>query len=374
MAETENTSIINMVETENTSASSEKTQLINLRGLNTFLDESIKIFEPTLPEGTDGQVLKLSGGKPSWEVSNEFDEIRAKDVFTSNISSGLVESDRVKIGEQTEASQLELTADRILIKDQQQLTANRILVKEQLTADRILIKEQQENKTLRLTPSEVSAKFIYLDGDIPKYKIGDVGPGGGIVFYDAGKTITSSYLDSSGSEVKYTWRYLEVSPRLSITMPDGSTSSTIPWGVNWNSSSGWLWGDSAVEGLKADIGTGRYNTTKAVNQLGTSFNSHYYSSPMTADKLTGPGNYAPCVCYNYRGGGFSDWYLPSIQELAKIYTNAATPGYVSENGWLWSSSVFSSTNCWGLLFSVPYVDGHNRYNRNYVRAVRGFTS
>ena len=294
-----------MAETGNTT----RTQLINLEGLSTFLDESKKIFEPTLPAGTDGQVLKLSGGKPSWEVSNEFDEIHAESIITESIQA-----------------------------------------------------------------KNAYTKFIYLDGDIPKYKIGDTGPGGGVVFYDAGKTITSSYLDSNGSEVKYTWRYLEVSPRLSITMPDGSTSLTIPWGVNWNSSSGWLWDASVVEGLKADIGTGRYNTTKAVNQLGTSFNSHYYSSPMTADKLTGPGNYAPCVCYNYRGGGFSDWYLPSIQELVKIYTNAALPKYISESNWLWSSSVGSSTGCWHLPFSVPYVAYNGRFDRGFVRAVRGFTS
>ena len=70
MAETENTSIINMVETENTSTASTRTQLINLEGLNTFLEESTKIFEPTLPSGVDGQVLKLSGGKPSWGTDN----------------------------------------------------------------------------------------------------------------------------------------------------------------------------------------------------------------------------------------------------------------------------------------------------------------
>ena len=47
-----------------------RTQLINLEGLSTFLDESKKIFEPTLPAGTDGQVLKLSGGKPKWGTDN----------------------------------------------------------------------------------------------------------------------------------------------------------------------------------------------------------------------------------------------------------------------------------------------------------------
>lgn len=47
-----------------------RTQLINLEGLSTFLDESKKIFEPTLPAGTNGQVLKLSGGKPTWGTDN----------------------------------------------------------------------------------------------------------------------------------------------------------------------------------------------------------------------------------------------------------------------------------------------------------------
>lgn len=70
MAETENTSIINMAETENTSTAPIRTQLINLGGLNTFMEESSKIFEPTLPEGTDGQVLKLTEGKPSWGTDN----------------------------------------------------------------------------------------------------------------------------------------------------------------------------------------------------------------------------------------------------------------------------------------------------------------
>ena len=47
-----------------------RTQLINLEGLSTFLDESKKIFEPTLPAGTNGQVLKLSSGKPTWGTDN----------------------------------------------------------------------------------------------------------------------------------------------------------------------------------------------------------------------------------------------------------------------------------------------------------------
>ena len=66
-----------MAETGNTT----RTQLINLEGLSTFLDESKKIFDPTLPAGTDGQVLKLSGGKPKWGT-DMFEEL-AEDAFTS---------------------------------------------------------------------------------------------------------------------------------------------------------------------------------------------------------------------------------------------------------------------------------------------------
>ena len=57
-----------MAETGNTPDN--KNKLINLGRLETFLDESKKIFEPTLPAGTDGQVLKLSGGKPKWGTDN----------------------------------------------------------------------------------------------------------------------------------------------------------------------------------------------------------------------------------------------------------------------------------------------------------------
>ena len=72
MAETENTSIINTVETENTSTASIRTQLINLEGLNTFMEESIKIFEPTLPEGTDGQYLHAK--KFSYTLNADYGE------------------------------------------------------------------------------------------------------------------------------------------------------------------------------------------------------------------------------------------------------------------------------------------------------------
>ena len=42
--------------------------------------------------------------------------------------------------------------------------------------------------------------------------IGMTGPGGGIIFYDAGSEQTSSYTDKDGNEIEYKWRYLEAAP------------------------------------------------------------------------------------------------------------------------------------------------------------------
>ena len=42
--------------------------------------------------------------------------------------------------------------------------------------------------------------------------IGQTGPGGGIVFYDAGGEQTSTYTDKDGNTVEYAWRYLEAAP------------------------------------------------------------------------------------------------------------------------------------------------------------------
>jgi len=64
------------------------------------------------------------------------------------------------------------------------------------------------------------------------YKIGDAGPGGGIVFYDKGN-------DSGG------WRYLEVAP---------NTIGQIPWAsTNIN-----------IADTGTEIGTGKNNTQKII--------------------------------------------------------------------------------------------------------------
>jgi len=85
----------------------------------------------------------------------------------------------------------------------------------------------------------------------------------------------------------------------------------------------------------------------------------------------GGGSYAAKLCYDLVLNGYSDWYLPSKDELAKLYLNrAAVGGFVGAR--YWSSSEFSSDYAltFHFIIGVAYFDFKDDAWR--VRAVRAF--
>jgi len=85
----------------------------------------------------------------------------------------------------------------------------------------------------------------------------------------------------------------------------------------------------------------------------------------------GAGSYAAKLCADLVLGGYSDWYLPSKDELNKLYLNkVAVGGFASY--YYWSSSEDSQYYTWGQYL----VDGtQNSYGKSgtfYVRAIRSF--
>ena len=155
--------------------------------------------------------------------------------------------------------------------------------------------------------------------------IGDIGPAGGLIFYDKGSM-------SDG------WRYLEAAP---------SDQST---GIQWYNGKKFDTGATAT-----GIGSGRANTSTIVSKQGT-------------------GNYAAALCDKLVLGGFDDWFLPSMDEINLMYTNLKKPGKGGfESAWYWSSSEYDSSYAWRQGFD----DGGQGYSGkgyiNYsVRAVRAF--
>ena len=80
---------------------------------------------------------------------------------------------------------------------------------------------------------------------------------------------------------------------------------------------------------------------------------------------------AAAVASAYNGGGNNDWYLPSKDELNKLYLTKAVVGGFAEYDY-WSSTENSATTAWVQLFSNGYQFADNKMDADFVRPVRSF--
>lgn len=122
-----------------------------------------------------------------------------------------------------------------------------------------------------------------------------------------------------------------------------------------NQSTGAQWGCSgtSIAGTSTALGTGAANTTAIVNGCSSSIS-------------------AAALCNNLTSGGYTDWYLPSREELNKLYINKTSIGAFS-NASYWSSSQAGSTTAYSINFSTGAgISTSTKTNSMYVRAIRKF--
>mgnify|MGYP006078705101 CR=1 FL=1 len=105
------------------------------------------------------------------------------------------------------------------------------------------------------------------------------------------------------------------------------------------------------------IGTGYQNTLDIDNQGCTSNNGGYTAAQASL---------------NYQSDGFSDWYLPSINELIEYYNNIGC----EPSNWYWSSSEYTYVGASNHAFIIMCHDGHTEANYkgagNLVIPIRSF--
>jgi hypothetical protein len=105
-------------------------------------------------------------------------------------------------------------------------------------------------------------------------------------------------------------------------------------------------------GTSTAIGTGNTNTNRIYNSCGSD-------------------GYAAFVCYNLVLNGFSDWFLPSKDELQELFNQRASiPGLVSSN--YVSSSENNCCGFWTLLFNNGGWGNYTKSSGGFVRAIRYF--
>ena len=115
----------------------------------------------------------------------------------------------------------------------------------------------------------------------------------------------------------------------------------------------WYNGSYVVTGATGTaIGTGQANTTAIVT-------------------IQGAGSYAAQLCNDLTVGSYSDWFLPSKDELDKLYTNRVAIGGFADYTY-WSSSEIIAANAWCQVFSNGLQASSFKSGTYRVRAVRAF--
>jgi len=118
-------------------------------------------------------------------------------------------------------------------------------------------------------------------------------------------------------------------------------------GIQWHNGSYVVTGATGTA-----IGTGQANTTSIVEKQGA-------------------GSYAAKLCNDLTVGGYNDWFLPSKDELDKLYTNKVAIGGFA-GYYYWSSSEGTASTAWYQNFSNGNQGTNYKTNTYRVRAVRAF--
>jgi hypothetical protein len=157
------------------------------------------------------------------------------------------------------------------------------------------------------------------------YNIGDIGPGGGLVF-----------LISGGLTYEMARKDWDVIESTGIAWCDDTTNSVT---------------------TGTAVGDGSANTTAML------------ALPCTSG--------AAVAARAYPGGGLTDWFLPSKDELNEMWLysqdggfNTATYGFAS--GIYWSSSQNAASNAWSQYLDDGYQDYDSKGKSLRVRPVRAF--
>ena len=116
------------------------------------------------------------------------------------------------------------------------------------------------------------------------------------------------------------------------------------------------WGASCLGfGTKAstDLGTGQANATLILGRCGAA-------------------GIATTLCDNLRVGGYTDWYLPSRDELVQLRSHKTTIGGFASS-YYWSSSEYmAEANAWIVDFSSASLGDFNKGNTYPARCIRSF--
>lgn len=215
-------------------------------------------------------------------------------------------------------------------------------------------------------------------------EVGDIGPAGGIIFYDCDADNETGNRDGLKSS-ECGWRYLEAAPadlRVVNGVPTvdsnaaGYASADDGYafgyyrvnsdGYNLNVNGSTKYNEKNCTGTA--IGSGERNTELLVNAMGSSAYSYGSGSDRTDE-------YAAKLCSDLVYNGFDDWFLPSREELYLMFESLGKVrlgGFADSNYWSSSEHGVYADSAVYLSFYNGLGNSDTRRYKYRVRAVRAF--
>ncbi|KGE71384.1 hypothetical protein [Spirochaeta lutea] len=202
-------------------------------------------------------------------------------------------------------------------------------------------------------------------------RVGVPGPGGGIIFYDDQVGFDFNGDGTIGENEKnllqFSYlqgkRFLEAAPR-GWNLPESRNDPVVHWG-------GDSYNISAIEDVEinlvapeaehisATLGNGARNTRLILESLA---------------EETQETDTAAHLCANFRGGGFDDWFLPSVGEVVVLHGMRNTvDGLIMEAYNTSSESLFNNLRWVVTMHEDGFgVDTRRKYHTARVRPIRAF--
>jgi len=175
------------------------------------------------------------------------------------------------------------------------------------------------------------------------YEVGDTGPSGGYIVYDCDAYNDSGNADKLNSS-ECGWRFLEAAKE--------DLSSTVIFGV---------YSENHTYGTKYDIGTGKKNTEILLKNRNKTY------KPLSD------------YVWDKEIDGYSDWFVPSRDELNLLYVNLYMKGlgnFKADNYWTSSEYFANGESDYYKAYSQDFKNGRQngqqRDQYDYVRPVRYF--
>jgi len=114
-------------------------------------------------------------------------------------------------------------------------------------------------------------------------------------------------------------------------------------------------------------GHGMRNTKKIVEHASWYIQKEFFSTTKT------PAPTAARLCLESNHNGFSDWYLPTLEELKLMYKTLKENNFGNfQSAFYWSSTEYFADLAWTFYFTTGTASNYGKNYPNRVRAVRAF--